>query len=227
MMETIAQVTKMLSPIIELITQLSAIIALWVAIYGIDSWRREHIGKKRADTAEEALALIYEAFDAIEQIRHPFSIRDEHNDIKRGERESIEKWQARKDANVVFVRYNKHQEIFNKLHAMRYRFMAQFGAEKAEPLLEVRKVIIEVLSAANTLSRLWPKSDFRTDKQWDEHLALVQKYETKFWSTLSDEDELANRVKLAVKNMEAIAKSEIEGKVNLYAVINKRIFKNR
>jgi hypothetical protein len=226
-MEIIAQVTKMLSPIIELITQLSAIIALWVAIYGIDSWRREHIGKKRADTAEEALALIYEAFDAIEQIRHPVSFGDEHGDIERGEREPDEKWQARKNANVVFVRYNKHQELFNKLHAMRYRFMAQFGAENVEPLLEVRKVTNEVLSAANTLSRLWPRSHFITDEQWDKHLELVEKYEAKFWSTFSDEDELANRVKLAIKSMEAIAKSEIEGKGSLYAVINKRIFKNR
>ena len=54
---------------IEVITQISAIVALWVAIYGIDSWRREHIGRKRADTAEEALSLMYEASDIIEQMK--------------------------------------------------------------------------------------------------------------------------------------------------------------
>ncbi len=216
-----------ISPVIELITQLSAIVALWVAIYGIDSWRREHIGKKRADTAEEALALIYEASDAIESIRHPVSFGGEYGDIERGEGESDQQWHARKNANVAFVRYNRHQELFNKLHAMRYRFMAQFGKEHAEPLLEVRRVTNEVLAAASTLSRLWPRDHFRTDEQWEKHQAQIEKYESKFWSMLSEEDELANRAKSAVSKMEALAKAEIEGKGSLYALINRRAFGNR
>ncbi len=226
-METIKQLTENLSPLIELITQLSAIVALWVAIYGIDSWRREHIGKKRADTAEEALALLYEASDAIEQIRHPVSFGNEHDGIERGEGESEAQWSARRNANVAFVRYGQHQELFNKIHAMRYRFMAQFGKDKAEPLLEVRNVTNEVLAAANTLSRLWPREHFRTDEQLQKHYDQIEKYEAKFWSMLSEEDELSNRIKAAVEEMEVTAKSEIEGKGSLYSIINKRIYGHR
>ena len=87
---------------IELITQLSAIVAMWTAIYGINSWRREHIGRKRSDTAEEALALMYEAADAIEHIRHPISFDNEHEELERRENESDEQWQARNNANVAF-----------------------------------------------------------------------------------------------------------------------------
>ncbi|MDH4284901.1 MAG: hypothetical protein OEV35_06240 [Gallionellaceae bacterium] len=210
---------------VDLITQISAIIALWSAIYGIDSWRREHIGRKKADTAEEALALVYEAADAIEYIRHPISFGSEHGEIERGESESVEQWQARRNANVAFVRYNKHQELFNKLHAMRYRFMAQFGKEKVEPLNEVRRVVNEVLTAANALSRLWPRAHFRTDDQWEKHQQQIEKYEAKFWSMMSEEDELANRVRAAVSAMEATARAEIEGRSTLHSVINKRLHK--
>lgn len=210
---------------IEVITQISAIVALWFAIYGIDSWRREHIGRKRTDTAEEALALMYEAADAIEHIRHPVSFGSEHGEIERGESESEEQWQARRNANVAFVRYNQYQELFNKLHAMRYRFMALFGKEKAEPLIQLRRVVNEVLSAANALSRLWPRGHFRTDKQWENHQKQIEKYEAKFWSMMSEEDELANRVKDAVTAMESTARAEIKGQGTLYSIINKRLGK--
>lgn len=208
---------------IEVITQLSAIVAIWVAIYGIDSWRREHMGRKRSDTAEEALALMYEAADAIEHIRHPVSFSNEHGEIARGERESDEQWQARKNANVAFARYNRYQELFNKLHAMRYRFMAQFGKDKAAPLIEIRRVVNEILSAASTLSRLWPRDHFGTEEGWVNHQKLIEKYEAKFWSKLAEEDELADRIQRAVAAMEATARTEIEGQGTLYSLVNKRL----
>lgn len=208
---------------IELIKEISTILALWTAIYGIDSWRREHIGRKKSDTAEEALALMYEASDVIEHIRHPISFNNEFGEIERGPTESESQWQARKNANVAFVRYNQHQELFSRLHAMRYRFMAQFGQEKAIPLIEIRIVVNEVLSAANTLSRLWPRDQFITEDQWIKNQEQISKYEAKFWSMMSEEDELANRVKNAVSEMEKVARAEIEGQGTLFSFINQRI----
>jgi len=166
---------------------------------------------------------MYEAADAIEHIRHPFSFDKEYGEIERGEKESEEQWQARIKANVAFVRYNQYQELFNKLHAMRYRYMAQFGKEKAKPLIEIRMVVNEVLSAANILSRLWPRGYFRTDEQWENHQKQIEKYEAKFWSMMSEDDELANRIKEAVSAMENTASAEIEGRGTLYSVINKRL----
>lgn len=208
---------------IEVITQISTIIALWVAIYGIDSWRREHIGRKRADTAEETLALMYEASDAIEHIRHPVSFSTEYGEIERGDRESEQEWQARKNANVAFVRYNQHQELFNKLYAMRYRFMAQFDTDKTQPLIEIHTAVSEVLAAANALSRLWPREYFSTDEQWESHQKLVEKYEAKFWNMMSEQDELANRVKRAVSAMEGTVHAEIDGRGTLYSFINRKL----
>ena len=58
---------------ISLLRDLSLLIGIWVAIYGIDSWRREHKGKREIELAEDVLALFYEARDAIKYMRFPFS----------------------------------------------------------------------------------------------------------------------------------------------------------
>ena len=62
---------------IELLNQISIFVAVWVAIYGIDSWRREHTGKRQIELAEDSLVLFYEASDAIKHMRHPLSFASE------------------------------------------------------------------------------------------------------------------------------------------------------
>jgi hypothetical protein len=43
------------------IRDISILIGIWVAIYSIDSWRREFQGKRQIELAEETLAMFYEA----------------------------------------------------------------------------------------------------------------------------------------------------------------------
>ena len=62
---------------IEIIKQISILFGIGVAIYGIDAWRREHVGKRQLELAEDTLALFYEAADAIKHIRHPASFGQE------------------------------------------------------------------------------------------------------------------------------------------------------
>lgn len=54
-----------------LIRNVLVIIASIVAIYGIRAWRREFIGKRKIELAEEVLALFYETRDIIRYIRDP------------------------------------------------------------------------------------------------------------------------------------------------------------
>lgn len=42
---------------LEVLTQISIL----VAIYGINAWRREYVGKRQLELAEDSLALFYEA----------------------------------------------------------------------------------------------------------------------------------------------------------------------
>jgi hypothetical protein len=170
----------------EALNQISVLIVAWVAMYGIDSWRREHAGRRRLELAEDSLALFYEAADAIRHMRHPVSYSNETDTIERGEGESDKNYQARKNASVVFVRYNEHQELFNRIHSMRYRFMAQIGKDEAKPFDELRNIVNEIVLAAQMLARLWPRNSFPTTDHQDKHRQMIEKYEAVFWVGLED-----------------------------------------
>jgi hypothetical protein len=200
--------------------QISIFIGIWVGIYGIDSWRREHVGKRKIELAEDSLALFYEAVDAIRHIRGSMSFDYETKDIEKMENEPEKAYEARKKASVVFVRYNQHQELFNKLHAMRYRFMSQIGKEQAKPFEDLRCITNEIILAGRMLARLWAREHFRTDEQWDQHQEQVDKYETIFWDHMSEDDPINHKMNKVIAEVESTCRQVIEAKNSLYGLLN-------
>jgi hypothetical protein len=210
--------------LIEGLKLVSILIPSWVALYGIDSWRREHAGKRRLELAEDTLSLFYEATDVIKYMRHPMSFSSETASIERGDKENEAEYQARKNASIVFMRYNEHQELFNKLHSMRYRFMAQIGKEEAKPFDNLRNIVNEITAAARVLARLWPRGQFRTDEQWDKHLMQIEKYEAVFWAGLEEEDPILPKLNTVIFEIESTCQSVIAGKGTLHSALNWKIW---
>jgi len=202
------------------IKELSLLIGIWVAIYGIDSWRREHTGKRQIELAEETLALFYEARDAIAYIRHPFSRGTESDDIERGESESDKNYTARKRANIVFFRYKEHQELFNKIHSMRYRFMAQIGKDDSVPFDELRNLINQIFISAKVLARLWARDHFRTEDAQEKHWNDIEKYEAIFWDGMSEEDPINGKLNDTIKKIESTCNNVISGAGTLHGFLN-------
>ena len=56
--------------IADITQSVSVIFASLFAIYGINAWRREFVGKRRIELAKEALDLFHQARDAIGYIRN-------------------------------------------------------------------------------------------------------------------------------------------------------------
>ena len=206
---------------IAILKELSLLIGIWVAIYGIDSWRREHKGKRQMELAEETLALFYEARDVIAYIRNIFSYSSETEGIEQGENESEERFEARKQASVVFKRYNERQELFNKIHSMRYRFMAQIGKEKAEPFDELRKIVNEIFVSARMLSQLWSRRHFRTQEQEDKHYESIERHEAIFYEGIEEEDPIIPHINKLVDEIEITCKAIISGKGTLHGFLNR------
>jgi hypothetical protein len=202
------------------IKELSLLIGIWVAIYGIDSWRREHTGKRQIELAEETLALFYEARDAIARIRHPASWGNEVDDIERGERESDKDYDARKRASIVFSRYNEHKELFNKIHSMRYRFMAQIGKEESVPFDELRSIVNEIFLSAKMLARLWARDHFKTEEANEKHWQDIEKHEAVFWDGMSEDDPINGKLGETINKMEATCKTVISGAGTLHGFLN-------
>lgn len=208
-----------------ILRDISLLIGIWVVIYGIDSWRREHTGKRQIELAEDTLTLFYEAVDVIHYLRSPFGFTSETEDIKQINGEPENAYQARKNAGVLLKRYNEHQELFSRIHAMRYRFMVQIGKEEAKSFDELRKITIELITSARRLSRLWARSYFRTKEQETKHQQDVEKYESVFWEVLPENDPINPRLEKVLQNIESICHKTIQGKGTLYGLLNLHIGK--
>jgi hypothetical protein len=192
-----------------ILRDIAVIIGIVIAIYNINSWRREHIGKRKIELAEDTLTLFYEAVDVIHYLRCPGGFTSETEDIKQMNGESEVAYQARKNASVLLKRYNEHQELFSRIHAMRYRFMVQIGKEEAKSFDELRKIIIELITSVRRLSRLWAAPTSRTEEQWTKHQQDVEKYESIFWEGLTENDPINLRVKKVLLDIERICHKTI------------------
>ena len=210
---------------VAILKEISLLIGIWVAIYGIDSWRREHKGKRQMELAEETLALFYEASDVIAYIRNILSYGSETESIARGENETEERYEARKQASIVFKRYNENQELFNKIHAMRYRFMAQIGKKQAEPFEELRKIVNEIFISARMLSQLWSRRHFRTQEQEDKHYKSIERHEAIFYEGIEEKDPIIPQLNKLVSEIEITCKAIISGKGTLHGFFNRPIRK--
>lgn len=210
-LEVVTILTRVLPSVIYGIATTFASI---VAIYTIRSWRREFKGKRQIELAEDVLALFYQARDVIIAIRSPLGYGGEGSTREPAENETKEQKKARDNAYVVVERYNKRQEVFNKLLSMRYRFMAQVGKDKAEPFVEIRKVVNKIFVSARMLAELWAPRRWQhyDEKRQEELFAQREKYEAIFWEGDPEKDEITKRVDKAVSEIEQICKNIIMGK---------------
>ncbi|WP_426269261.1 hypothetical protein ACN9MB_13610 [Dyella kyungheensis] len=203
----------------------ATLITICVAVYGLDSWRREHSGRRQIELAEDTLALFYEAADALRHIRHPASFGYETKDITRHDGERDAEFSARKNASIVFVRTAQYSELFNKLHSMRYRFMAQIGKDQAKPFEDIRRIVLDVENAASSLARLWPREDFRTEGNFASHCESVEQLENIFgWGP---KDPITPRVEKVIEAIEVTCRAVIAGSGTLYGALNMQLGKRR
>jgi hypothetical protein len=68
------EIVKSVSP---LITALAAVFGAWLAYRGLDRWRTETLGKRKAEIAQETLALAYEMEEILQSARNPFVLAHE------------------------------------------------------------------------------------------------------------------------------------------------------
>ena len=194
----------------NILESISIIIAAWAVIIGVNAWRREYIGKRKLELAEEVLALFYEARDVISFIRSPFGFSGEGSTRNASPNETPEEKQINDRAYVVFERYNKRQDLFNKLYSMRYRYMARFikdfGKDSAKPFEDLRKIVNEIFLSARMLSYYWEQQGrrmWKDDEEFQRHLEEMHKYEAIFWEMSPDKDPIMPRVDAVISDIEA------------------------
>jgi hypothetical protein len=188
----------------SILGSIATMIAAGFAIYGIDTWRREHFGRKRADLCEETLALFYEARDAIIAIRNPLSWTSEGGSRKPDPSETPKQTQILNRSYITWERFENRKDVFNRLLAMRYRFMANFGREASEPFMQLNQRVQDVLHAAKQLGTL------RTDTRPDALEKWISEFESVVWSGHSDNDQVAKDIDIAIELIEKTCRRVIE-----------------
>lgn len=192
---------------------LAVIAASCVAFFGINSWRRELVGKRRMELAEEVLALFYQAKDIIAFVRFPAGYAAESADRKPEPHEKPEQKRIRDDAFVTRERFNKNSEVFSRIHALRYRFMAQFGKDTGVPFGQLKSILDELFVALHQWVMLSEVDDrvFTTSQSRQDHQARIEKYEAVLWG-MEEDDQISMRVEKAIANVEQICRPHIDRK---------------
>jgi hypothetical protein len=151
---------------------------------------REFEGERQVELAEDVLGLFYEARDAIDAIRSGLD-SDGFTSL----------------VDIADKRLKQRAETFNKLKSMRSRFVVQFGPDEAEPFEEIRQVLIEIRDAVDRLREF---GDAHRGTYDDEQLIMTMKeYEAILTCKHEDEDEIDERVKRAVSQMEETCRNVI------------------
>ena len=139
-------------------------------------------------------------------------------------KETNEEKQLLDAAFVAIERYQRYQELFNKLHAMRYRFMAQFGAEGAKPFDELRAQVNSVLSASHMLSMMWTRNlGRRRGAEGTEQFHMqVEKFENVYWEGF-DDDPIKPEIDRIIREIEATCRAIITSKRTLFSLLNAKL----
>jgi hypothetical protein len=176
---------------------------------GLNAWRTETIGKRKAELAEQVLADFYEARDVFQSARQPFAFDSEGSTRKKEDGETEQDTQKLNTYFTISERLLKKTDLFATLHARQYRFLALFGhnPNQIKPYDELFKVRNEIMLAVTMLmmssrqSRIGePPADGKLREKWQTAIG---------WGNPKDDD-IANRLDQIVETIERICRPAIE-----------------
>jgi hypothetical protein len=169
----------------------------------LTKWRAEAIGKRKVELAEEVLAEFYEARDIILAARMPGSLGTEGDTRQKGPNETEADSRILNAYFTVAERLSRKTEFFAQLEARRYRFVAHFGAEAAEPYMVLRKIHGEILLGVRMLLMTHDQRELSTAP------ASIQHWRAVIWET-SDDDQIRRRLNSMVEAIEKVCRPAIQ-----------------
>ena len=207
---------------------IAVISACWAIISGVGAWKREFIGKRKIELAEETLAAFFEIKDAIAFIRNPWSSGSEGSTRKRSPHETDPESQLLDRGYIVFERYESKKNIFVRFNTLKYKFMAVFGTETETIFQDTNKTLNSIFSSANMLATHYWQRQGRDKMEADEfqkHLDEMRKHEGIFWDRYNENDEIRSQMTATQKVLEKVTKPCFEEPMKSYTMLTKPRFK--
>ena len=196
--------------ILKLIESLAIIAVSLSAVFGIYTWRKETRWKRKHELAEDVLAKFYESLYKIRIIRSPFGYKGEGQYIDQNKDNTETVGEIRDKEFAIYQRYDKNKEVFDKLQALKFRFIAIFGKENIVIFDELEKIINTILNAASELAsiRLGEHGEMNEDLRKE----LVDYKRIIYYRKNEKGDEIEKQLNELIKNVESICNKIIVGK---------------
>jgi hypothetical protein len=193
--------------VLDAFQSVAIIIAAAVAVWGINAWRREFLGKRRIDLAEEALASFYEASEMFAVIRSPLGYVGEGSTRESSPDEDPEDKKRLDRAFVVYERYNKNSEPFRRLQTLKYRCTAQFGESGAAPFDEFIQILNDIFSASTILidySMEEGRAAQRSEEEYQQHVKERRSYDAIVYDRFERNDPIRPRIDSALRKADSL-----------------------
>jgi hypothetical protein len=181
----------------DVLQTVSVVVACATAIYGVDSWRRESLGKRKMELAEDVLSMFYNARNAFAAMRNIFGYSSEGQATPEAG-----------EAAVQVERYMKHKDLWGEMDAKRYRFQAYFGLEAVKPFSEISNLLHQYMSAPRRLKRLEQlamNAEHSSDENRIENChTQIEEIESIIYGMGGEDDAFAQKVEAAIQKIEKI-----------------------
>ncbi|MDO6686672.1 MULTISPECIES: hypothetical protein [unclassified Agarivorans] len=214
---------------LEVITLLGKTIAVisacWAIVSGIGAWKREFIGKRRIELAEETLATFFEIKDAVAFIRSPFSSTREGESRVVGEREKPEETELLNRGHIVFERYEKKREVFIRFETLKYKFMATYGSDSEEIFKDTNKTVNSIFGSARQLAtRYWQRQGKveMSEAEFEKHLEKMEQHEDIFWDTWEEDDVIRKQLQIIQCKLDSVVEPTFEEPMSTYKILTKK-----
>lgn len=209
------------------ITQAGAVVmASWAVISGVGAWKREFIGKRKIDLAEQTLAKFFEVNDAIAFIRNPFSSGNEGSTREKGEHETEAETELLNRGYIVVERYQKRELVFSEFQTLKYKFMATFGKETEQIFTDTARALNSIFVSARMLATHYWQRQGRVHMEADEfqrHLDEMHRHEGIFWDIQTDDDEIRKQLNSVLQRLESVTAPSFAEPMQTYQWLAKPI----
>lgn len=188
------------------------LLATATAVWGVNQWKRELIGRKQAELAERALTLSSRIEQVISHSRNPAVWSGEGLTRPLGETETPEKRNHQKDSLYAHIeRLEVERELFSQFHELWHVFRAYYGRDKVDDLFKpFFKIRGDIQRAAWSLIRDAEKSSLPGNIRDRHHNTIWEGYSCK-----DDESEDSIQIKIqdTIKDIESFCSHQIRPKV--------------
>jgi hypothetical protein len=190
----------MIAAIAAVLQAIAIIVTAYFASRGLNAWRRQLVGKRRLEVAEDMLLAAYKAASNLRHVRNPLNFGEGRS----RERDPGERPGMASSKDMYFVPLERLRGLSDELaQVSKVRFLAavHFGQEAVLPFDAIHKAYHEVAVAARmlvtTVGELAPS---------DTAKAL---WEKTIWNGGAEDDPITTVVTKAVRDLEAFCRPHL------------------